>query len=534
MSADQDDSTSRGDDSHAGAPIQPLLPYDEHNRRLECQVHPQQWQNPDAKQPYHLVVIGAGTAGLVTAAGAAGLGARVALIERELMGGDCLNVGCVPSKSLISAARAAASIRDAAHFGIGEQAQPVVDFAATMERLRSTRADISQVDSVQRFTDLGVDVFLGRGSFADDKTVMVENSRGETSKLEFKKAVIATGARAAAPPIKGLDTVNFLTNESLFSLTELPKRLGVIGGGPIGCEMAQSFARFGSEVFLFERSDQILGREDADAAAIVQAQFVKEGIHLLTGAEDMEVANEGDGQIKVQVKIDGGKKEVVVDQLLVAVGRAPNTDGLNLESVNVEVNKSGVVVNDFQQTTNPRIYAAGDICSPFKFTHAADFQARIVIQNALFALGPIGRKKTSKLVIPWATYTSPEIAHVGVYPEDAKKAGIEIDSWFQPLEDVDRAILDGKTEGFVKVHTKKGTDKIVGATIVAQHAGDLISQLTLAIKSGIGLSTISDTIHPYPTQADAIRKVAAQYTKTRLTPTSQKILNVLRRLNVGG
>ena len=509
-----------------------LQPLDEHNKKLESNVHPPQWKNPEPAGEYHLVVIGAGTAGLVTAAGAAGLGARVALIERELMGGDCLNVGCVPSKGLIGAARVAATVRGAATFGVEVPDGTKVDFAKTMERMRKKRADISPADSAKRFTDLGIDVFFGQGSFEGDNTVSVTTSSGEVTQLTFKKAVIASGARAAAPPIKGLDSIKYLTNENLFSLTELPKRFGIVGSGPIGSEMAQSFARFGSEVFLFERSGHILSREDADAADVVQEQFLKDGVNLVLDAKDMELAPSGD-QISVKIVQNGKPQEVVVDQLLIAVGRAPNTDGLNLEKVNVKYHQKGVEVNDHLETTNPKIYAAGDICSKYQFTHSADFQARIVIQNALFAVGPFGKKKASDLIIPWATYTSPEIAHVGMYPNDAKEAGIEIDTYVQQLEHVDRAILEGTDEGFVKIHTKKGSDKIVGATIVAENAGDMISEITVAMKNKVGLAGIGSTIHPYPTQAEAIRKLGDQFSKTKLTPTSTKLLKFLMKLNVG-
>ena len=509
-----------------------LQPFDQHNEKLESNVHPPRWSNPQPKPDYHLVVIGAGTAGLVTAAGAAGLGARVALIERELMGGDCLNVGCVPSKGVIGAARVAATVRNAAQFGVDVPDGAAVDFAKAMERMRQKRADISPADSAERFSDLGIDVFFGQGSFVDDNTVSVTTSSGEVTQLKFKKAVIASGARASAPPINGMDKVNYLTNENLFSLTELPKRFGIVGSGPIGSEMAQSFARFGSEVFLFERSDHILSREDADAAAVVQEQFVKDGVNLVLDAEDMELSPAGD-QISVRVVQKGVAQEIVVDQLLIAVGRAPNVDGLNLEKVNVKYHKRGVEVNDNMQTTNPKIFAAGDICSKYQFTHAADFQARIVIQNALFAVGPFGKKKASDLIIPWATYTSPEIAHVGMYPADAKDTGIEIDTYVQQLEHVDRAILEGTDEGFVKIHTKKGTDTIVGATIVAENAGDMISEITVAMKNKVGLAGIGATIHPYPTQAEAIRKLGDQYSKTKLTPLSTKVLKFLMKLNVG-
>ncbi len=509
-----------------------LQPLDAFNQQLGDNVHPLQWQNPTPESPYHLVVIGAGTAGLVTAAGAAGLGARVALIERELMGGDCLNVGCVPSKGIISAARVAATVASASAFGVQTQ-QPKVDFAAVMERMRRLRANISPADSAKRFRDLGVDVYLGQGSFVDADHINVTRSDGSVSRLQYRKAVIATGARAAAPPIKGIQSVNYLTNENLFSLTELPPWFGVIGSGPIGSEMAQTFARLGSEVVLFERGPTILSREDPDAAQVVQKQFEKDGINLILGSNDMEVHPTDDGRIGVAVNRDGEPYDITVDQLLVAVGRAPNTDGLNLGAVGVEFDKKGVKVNEHMQTSNAKIYAAGDICSPYQFTHAADFQARIVIQNTLFATGPFGKKKSSDLVIPWATYTSPEIAHVGIYEKDAKAKGIPIDTYTQKLEDVDRAILDGKDEGFVKVHVKKGTDKIIGATIVAENAGDLISEITLAMTHGLGLAKIGSTIHPYPTQADAIRKLGDQYNRTRLTPMSEKLLGFLKRINVG-
>ncbi|MEQ9406600.1 MAG: mercuric reductase [Fuerstiella sp.] len=510
-----------------------LTPHDEHNRVLEANVHPPEWQNPTPARPYHLVVIGAGTAGLVTAAGAAGLGARVALIERELMGGDCLNVGCVPSKGVIRAARVAATVRDADPFGVNVPAGVTFDFSRAMERMRRLRSRISPNDSAKRFSEMGIDVYFGQGTFVNDNTVTVTQRDRSVRELKFRKAVVCTGARASAPPVPGLDSVDYLTNENLFSLTELPKRFGIIGSGPVGSEMAQSFARFGSEVFLFEKAGHILTREDSDAAAVVQNQFERDGVRLMLNSEDMAVKSTGDGRICVSVTRNGTPSDTIVDQLLVAVGRAPNTEGLNLEGVDVKYDRSGVEVDDHLQTTNPRIYAAGDICSKYKFTHAADFQARIVIQNALFAIGPFGRKKASDLIIPWATYTSPEIAHVGLYEHDARDAGIEVDTYIQQLAEVDRAILEGQDEGFVKVHTKKGTDEIVGATIVAENAGDMISEISVAMANRVGLSGIGGTIHPYPTQAEAIRKLGDQLNRTKLTPTARRVLNFLRRLNVG-
>ena len=491
----------------------PLQPWDGHNQRLYGHVHPPDWVNPEPAPRYNLVVIGGGTAGLVTAAGAAGLGARVALIEKHLLGGDCLNVGCVPSKALIRAGRAAADARAAADFGVSLPGGVAVDFPRVMERMRTLRANISPHDSAARFRDLGIDVFIGDGKFAGPDTVQVGDKV-----LRFAKAVIATGARAAAPAIPGLADVPYLTNESLFSLTELPRRLGIIGAGPIGCEMAQSFARFGSEVFLVETTHGILPREDRDAADIVQKKLMQDGVKLLCCGKDLKLSRDPQG-VRLQVESHGKGYDIAVNQLLVAVGRAPNVEGLGLETVGVAFDKKGVKVNDRLQTANPRIFACGDICSPYQFTHAADFMARIVIQNALFG----GRAKASALNIPWATYTSPEIAHVGLYEKDAKERGVELDTYTLGLDKVDRAILDGETDGFVRVHVRRGTDEILGATVVAAHAGDLISELTLAMNGKLGLKTVGGAIHPYPTQAEAIRKVGDLYSRTRLTPLVKKL-----------
>lgn len=496
---------------------QPLInPWDQHNQELAAQVHPSDWKNPEPASRYNLVVIGAGTAGLVSAAGAAGLGARVALIERHLMGGDCLNVGCVPSKAVISAGRAAAAVRDAGPFGIRTPDGVRIDFGLAMERMRRLRASIAPHDSVKRFRDLGIDVFLGNGRFIDSRSIEVAGKR-----LRFKKAVIAAGARAAAPPIEGLDQVSHLTNETLFSLTELPERLAVIGAGPIGCEMAQAFARLGSEVLLVETLHGILPREDSDAAGIVLESMIKDGVKLLCCGKALKLARADGNKIRLLINSHEKSYDEVVDQLLVAVGRAPNVEGLGLENADVAYSKKGVEVNDFLQTTQPNIYAAGDICSPYQFTHAADFMARIVIRNALF----FGRAKASALTIPWCTYTEPEIAHVGLYEKQAREQGIQVDTFTRHLREVDRSILEGRTHGLVRVHVRKGSDKIAGATIVASNAGDMISELTLAMTHGLGLKDIASTIHPYPTQTDAIRQVADAYNRTRLTPFAKSLFS---------
>lgn len=521
-----------------------LQPLDDHNLELQSNVHPQDWQNPTPKRPYHLVVIGAGTAGLVTAAGAAGLGARVALIERELMGGDCLNVGCVPSKALISSARVAATLRRSEKFGVTSAESssanvPDVDFAKVMQRMREKRASISPADSAKRFQDLGVDVFFGDAQFVGDGKIQIgtntESNRepkDRSQEIEYRRAVIATGARASAPSIPGLEDVNYLTNESLFSLTELPKRFGIVGSGPIGAEMAQTFSNLGSDVYLFEREGRILTKEDPDAAMVVQESLERDGVNLVLNGRDMRVSQAGEA-IRISVNVNGEQRDTDVDQLLIAVGRAPNVDSLNLESIGVRYDRDGVDVDDNLRTTNPKVFAAGDVCSKYKFTHAADFLARTVIQNALFALGPFGKKRASDLIIPWATYTSPELAHVGLSEQAAKDQGVEVDCYLQQMSRVDRAMIEGADQGFVKVLTKKGSDKIVGATIVAENAGDMISEITLAMTQKVGLGKIASTIHPYPTQTEAIRKLGDQFNRTKLTSFSKKLLNLLRQINVG-
>jgi pyruvate/2-oxoglutarate dehydrogenase complex dihydrolipoamide dehydrogenase (E3) component len=485
-----------------------IEPWDRHNQGLVQNVHPPAWVNPTPSGRYNLVVIGAGTAGLVTAAGAAGLGAKVALIERELMGGDCLNVGCVPSKALLRAARAYADVRDAGELGVEVPSGTRVNFPAVMERMRRLRAKLSQTDSAWRFRDLGVDVFLGAGRFVSADEVEVNGAR-----LSFKKAVIATGAHAATPPIPGLAEAGFLTNETVFRLTELPRRLAVIGAGPIGCELSQAFARFGAQVTLLVMP-QILPQADRAAVAVLQASLARDGIDILLGRKIQRVEAAG-GEKLLHVEAGGTSEILCADEILVGVGRAPNTEGLGLETVGVQYDAQGIRVDDRLRTTNRRIFAAGDVCSGYKFTHNSDFQARIVIQNALF----FGRARASALTIPACTYTDPEIAQVGLSEAEAKKRGIRVTTFVQELADVDRAVLDGEQRGFVKVHVREGTDKIVGATIVARHAGEMLPELTLALVHGISLGKIASVIHSYPTQAEAIRKLGDAYNRTRLTPT---------------
>jgi pyruvate/2-oxoglutarate dehydrogenase complex dihydrolipoamide dehydrogenase (E3) component len=488
-------------------------PVGEHDRRLLDAVHPDAWSNPAPKSSYHLVVLGAGTAGLVTAAIGAALGARVALVERALMGGDCLNVGCVPSKAILRAARGWHEAAGAARrFGGPEVAGPG-DFGVAMERMRRIRADIGPVDSARRFREeLGVDVFLGDGRFVAADALEVGGAR-----LRFRRAVVATGGRAAVPDIDGLAAAGYLTNETIFSLTERPGHLVVLGGGPIGCELAQAFARFGSRVTLLESSSRLLSHDDPEAAAVVAGALERDGVKLVFGASVERVERAGG---EVALRWPGGA--TAGTHLLVATGRAPNVEGAGLEAAGVRFGDKGVTVDEHMRTSNPRIYAIGDVASKYRFTHAADAQARMVVRNALF----FGRGKASDLVIPWCTYTSPEVAHVGITADEATARGDEVQTITIPMHDVDRARLDGEDEGFLRVHLKAGTDRILGATLVASHAGDLVSQITQAMVAGTGLGKVGQTIFPYPTQAEAIRKAADAWSRTRLTPAAKKAFHL--------
>jgi pyruvate/2-oxoglutarate dehydrogenase complex dihydrolipoamide dehydrogenase (E3) component len=486
-----------------------LLSHDAYDAALLANVRPPGWANPRPAARYNLVVLGGGTAGLVTAAGAAALGAKVALVENNLLGGDCLNVGCVPSKALLRSARFYADLDQAPRFTGRGPVPGEVDFAAAMERMRRLRTHLSRPDSAQRLRELGVDVFLGEAVFADRRTVAVAGAA-----LRFKKAVIATGARPARPVIAGLEAAGYLTNETIFNLTERPRRLLVIGGGPLGCELAQAFARLGCQVIIANREPYFLPSEERDAADILADALRRDGIEVRLNTEVANVAS-GDGEKRVRLVNDKQEETVTVDEILAGVGRSPNVEGLNLDAAGVEHDLDhGVRVNDYLRTSNASIYAVGDVALARKYTHTADASARIAIQNALFW----GRKKFSSLTIPWCTYTDPEVAHVGLYVKECRERGFPLKTFTVPMSDVDRAVLDGETEGFVKIHIHEGTDTILGATVVARHAGEMINEISLAMVAGIGLKTVSQVIHSYPTQAEAIRKAGDAYNRTRLTP----------------
>jgi len=470
---------------------------------------------------YNVVVIGGGTAGLVTAAGTAGLGGRVALIERHLMGGDCLNTGCVPSKALLASARAAQQMRDAARLALA-RVEPGFRFEDVMARVRERRAKIAPHDSKERFESLGVDVFLERGEIVSPHEV-----RAGATVLRTRHIVIATGSRAVVPPIEGLADARPFTNETIFdTLDRQPPRLAVIGGGPIGCELGQAFARLGVRVTIVQSAPQLLHREDVDAAEIVRARFEREGITVITGARITRVRR--DGTI-ARLSIEG-REDVVAEEILVGAGRAPNVDGLGLEAAGVAYDAKGVKVNASLQTSRGNIYAAGDVVGGPQFTHVADHHARTIVRNVLL---PWPKAKADLSVLPAATYTSPEVARVGLNETEARTQGIAFDVWKQPLADVDRAVVDGQEDGFFKVLTARGGDRILGATVVAEHAGDLVHEIAVAMRARLGLGALSSVIHAYPSYAEMARRVADQYQRSRLTPGRRRLLAALYRWRRG-
>ena len=483
---------------------------DDSERRAN--LHPPQWQNPPPADCYQLVIIGAGSAGLVAAETAAALGAKVALIERRLLGGVCLNSGGVPSKTIIRSSRLYAQMHEATRYGARAAENIDVDFAAVMQRVRRIRTHLSANDSAHHLRDSGVDVFFGDASFAGTNSVMVGNAS-----LRFKKALIATGARPQVPSISGLCEAGYLTNETIFDLTELPRRLLVIGGGPLGCELAQAFCRLGARTTIVQSLPLFLDNEERDAAQILADAFARDGIEVRLNTTAVAVRSEN-GEKHVDLVSDDYKNTVVVDAILTGIGRAPNVAGLNLEAAGIKYDgKRGVLVDDFLRTSNPNVYAAGDVCLEHKYTHTATASARIVVQNALFG----GRERLGSLVIPWCTYTDPEIAHVGLYVREANRLDIPVKTFTVPMHEVDRAVTDSEDGGFVKIHVREGTDEILGATIVAHHAGDMINEVTLAMVAGMGLRTLGKVIHAYPTQGEAIRKAADAYNRTRMTTRIQ-------------
>ena len=475
---------------------------------------------------YNVIAIGAGTAGLVTTSAIAGLGGRAALIEKNKMGGDCLNFGCVPSKGLISSARVVQTIRKAENWGLESQ-EPQFEFSRVFESMRARRAIIEPLDSQERFEGLGVDVFRGDAKFISPHEVEVN---GQV--LRGKNLVIASGSRAGIPPIPGLNEIPYYTNETIFDeLNEKPESMIIIGGGPIGCELGQAMNRLGVKVYLMDLAPQILIREDPEVSAYAREYLEAEGVNIYTGIKTKKFSHIN-GKIHLEYEGtpnsqgDGVNATLEVDVVLVSAGRIPNIESLNLEAAGVEFDKRGVKVNQYMQNNQSHIWAAGDIAGSYQFTHVADFQARTVVRNILMPFS-LFYSKMDYSVIPWSTYISPEVARVGLNETEAKQQGIDYDLFTLEMKDVDRAILDNADHGFIKILTEKGKDRIIGVTIVADHGGDLLHEFVLAIKYEIGLGKIASTIHAYPTFAELARKLGDQYNRSRLTPRAKSIFTWL-------
>ena len=453
----------------------------------------------------NLIVIGAGSAGLVSAYIAAAVKAKVTLIEKHLMGGDCLNTGCVPSKALIRTAKLIAQAKRAEAYGL-KRADIEFDFADVMQRVQRVIKTIEPHDSVERYTDLGVECIQGEAKITSPYSVEVN---GQT--LTTRSIIIATGARPFVPPIPGIDKVDYLTSDNIWELTELPKRLVVLGGGPIGSELTQCFARLGSQVTQVEMLPRIMIREDAEVSEMVMERFQSEGVNVLVNHQAKLVKNE-QGKTSIVCEANGKEIEIEFDKLLVAVGRKANTQGFGLEELDIPLNRPGTIqTNEYLQTIYPNIYACGDVAGPYQFTHTAAHQAWYSSVNALFS--PFKKFKADYAVIPWATFTDPEVARVGLNESEAQEKGINYEVTTYGIDDLDRAIADEEAHGFVKVLTVPGKDKILGVTIVGNHAGDLITEYITAMKYGIGLNKILGTIHIYPTLAEANKFAAGVWKK---------------------
>lgn len=458
---------------------------------------------------YHLIVIGGGSGGLVCAAGAAGLGAKVALIEKHKMGGDCLNTGCVPSKAIIRSAKVAFDARTAERFGFKSH-QFDIKIDSVLASVREVQQKIAPHDSIERFTSLGVDVYQGDYHFVSPHQI----SNGSET-LEGKRFVVATGASPFVPPIPGLAESDYLTSDHVWQLKELSKNLIVLGGGPIGAELAQTFSRLGSKVTIVEMADRLLIREDPYVSEFIKTRFESEGISVLIKTKAARIENG-----LVVIDPSGAEKRIEFDRILVAVGRAANVKGMDLENAGVVFDKKGVKVDECLRTSQKHIYACGDVIGSYQFTHTADFQARLILRNALFP----GKSKIDYRVVPWCTFTEPEVARVGVNETEARQKNIPVDIFTYSMDGLDRAVCDREAEGFIKVLTSKGTDRILGVTLVGSHAGDLLHELALAMHQKIGLKRIASMIHIYPTLAEVAKRIADTYQRTRLSDTAKKWL----------
>ncbi|KZN14319.1 FAD-dependent oxidoreductase [Marinomonas sp. TW1] len=473
----------------------------------------------------NMIVIGAGAGGLVSAYIAAAVKAKVTLVEAHKMGGDCLNYGCIPSKALIKSAKVANQIRHAEHYGL-QSSEPRFSFKQVMARVQDVVRQVEPHDSVERYTELGVDVVQGYAKLIDPWTVEIQLNEGGTQRMTARSIVLATGARPFVPKLEGLEEVGYLTSDTLWEALSKrdtpPKRLVILGGGPIGCELAQSFARLGSEVIQIERSQRLMAREDEEVSDLAEASLRQDGVSVLTSHTALRCQRDGDVK-RIVVEHEGEERAIEFDELICAVGREARLEGYGLENLGIET-KGTIVTNDYLETLYPNIYAAGDVAGPYQFTHVAAHQAWYAAVNALF--GSLKRFRVDYRVIPWTTFIDPEVARVGLSEQEAKAKGVAYEVVRYGLDDLDRAIADGARTGFVKVLTVPGKDKILGVTIVGEHAGDLLAEFVLAMKHGLGLNKILGTIHTYPTWAEANKYAAGEWKRAH---APAKILNWLEK-----
>jgi pyruvate/2-oxoglutarate dehydrogenase complex dihydrolipoamide dehydrogenase (E3) component len=459
---------------------------------------------------YNVVVLGAGSGGLTVAAGCAMLGARVALLEKHRMGGDCLNYGCVPSKAFLKASRVAHAVRTAGTYGISASLAPTQDLEAVMDYVRTAQANVAPHDSVERFTGFGVEVHLAAGRLRSAHEVVLGND--ETT-IWGRHIVLATGSRPFVPDLPGLKEAGYLTNETVFDMGRLPSRLLVIGGGPIGVELGQAFARLGSAVIIVSGSEHILPREDTDVAAVLAARLRREGVTILDRARAVSVERHAQGK-SVTIGLPGGEDRIDVDEILVAAGRRANVEDLGLADVGIEFDSRRVHVDRRCRTGLPSVWAVGDVAGPYQFTHWAGYQARIVIRNVLFP----GAWRYDDAAVPWTTFTEPEVARLGLSEDDARRKNLAYDVHRVPFDENDRALCEAEPEGFVKVLTRRGGGRILGAAVVHEHAGEILHELVLAQKYGLSLAKLSAPIHVYPTLAEANRAVGDNYLLARVSP----------------
>jgi len=492
--------------------IAPQLDRDD-RAALIRRVRPQDWCNPPPREIYDLVVVGAGPAGIEAAQYARRLGLTIALVERNQLGGNSLNAGSIPSKTLIHSARLCAQIRDAAEFAVSSPTELKLDFAALKARMMRVRARIAEYHAVDRLLHDGVEIFFGEAQFSGPSKVTLD-----AISLHFKKAIVATGARPNPSNFPGLDDVGYRTSTNIFDMPELPQRLVVIGGGPLGCELAQAFCRLGSRVTIIQNDPKFLPREERDAAELLSESMARDGVSIMlnttvTGAHAEAGSKFVDGQ-NYDTKVS-----VPADEILLSIGRLPNVENLGLAQADVDCDDKGLKVDDLLQTTNQNIYGAGDVCMSHKFTNVAWVTARMAVRNAFQP----NKLPHSQMMIPWCTYCEPEIAHVGMQVWEAREKSIPVKTYTVMMQDVDRAITDGQDDGFVKIHVQDGTDKILGATIVATRASELINEVSVVMRAGIGMHGLSRIIHAYPAQSEAIRLAALAYEDDQLRHTDAAI-----------